>query len=371
MENMRKRVPLLFMAMVLLCPNLFADQVSLKNGDRLTGTILKSDAKTLVLKTESAGEVTIQWAAIDSLTSTQPLHVGLTGGQMIVGPVATNDGKIQIATQTSGLVTISKDSIQVIRSNSEQVAYDAEIERLRHPHLLDFWSGVVDTGLSLTRGNSDTLTYSLAGKAVRTTSRDKITVYSNAIYAKSGTPSLTTAHAIRGGIRGDFDLNAKFFAFGFTDFEYDAFQHLDLRNVIGGGLGYHMYKTEKTSFDVFGGASYNQEYYSNVPLVNPTPPPPTILGSLHRKSAELVVGEELNTKLSSRTTLFERFALYPNLSGGGNYRSQFDLTATTKLKNWLGWQVTYSDRYITNPPIGLKGNDQLLSTGLRLSFGKQ
>jgi hypothetical protein len=46
-------------------------------------------------------------------------------------------------------------------------------------------------------------------------------------------------------------------AFGFTDFEYDAFQHLDLRNVIGGGLGYHMYKTEKISFDVFGGASYN------------------------------------------------------------------------------------------------------------------
>lgn len=368
---MKKAQILMVLLTTLFCSSLYADQVALKNGDRLTGTILKSDAKTLVIKTESAGDVTIQWAAIDSISSTQPLHVGLTGGQMIVGPVTTNEGKIQVSTRTSGPVTTSKDSIQVIRSDSEQAAYDAEIERLRHPHLLDFWSGMLDTGLSLTRGNSDTLTYSLAGKAIRTTSRDKITVYSNAIYSKSGNPSLTTAHAIRGGIRGDFDLTTKLFAFGFTDFEYDAFQHLDLRNVIGGGLGYHMYKSEKTTFDVFGGASYNQEYYSNVPLVNPTPPPPTIKGSLHHKSAELVGGEELNAKLNSRMTLFERFALYPNLSSGGNFRSQFDITATTKLKNWLGWQITYSDRYITNPPSGLKGNDQLLSTGLRLNFGKQ
>jgi hypothetical protein len=33
---------------------LFADQVVLNNGDRLTGTITKSDGKTLVIKTESA-----------------------------------------------------------------------------------------------------------------------------------------------------------------------------------------------------------------------------------------------------------------------------------------------------------------------------
>jgi hypothetical protein len=82
------------------------------------------------------------------------------------------------------------------------------------------------------------------------------------------------------------------------------------------------------------------------------------------------MGEELNAKLSGRTALYERFALYPNLSSGGDFRAQFDITATTKLKNWLGWQITYSDRYITNPPFGLKGNDQLLSTGLRLTFGQ-
>ncbi|MGH7745174.1 MAG: hypothetical protein ACREQ5_10295, partial [Candidatus Dormibacteria bacterium] len=164
MENMKLKPTLMLAVFLLLCPSLFADQINLKNGDRLTGTIERSDAKTLVIKTESAGEVTVQWSAIDSIASTQPLHVGLNGGQMVVGPVSTtSDGKIHISTQTTGLVTTSKDSIQVIRSDSEQAAYDAAMERLQHPRLGDYWTGVLDTGLSLTRGNSATLSYTLSG----------------------------------------------------------------------------------------------------------------------------------------------------------------------------------------------------------------
>jgi hypothetical protein len=62
--------------------------------------------------------------------------------------------------------------------------------------------------------------------------------------------------------------------------------------------------------------------------------------------------------------------LFPNLSDGGQYRFQFDATAATKLKAWLSWQVTVSDRYLSNPLPGLKSNDELLSTGLRVTFGK-
>jgi putative salt-induced outer membrane protein YdiY len=167
------------------------------------------------------------------------------------------------------------------------------------------------------------LTYALAGKAVRTTERDKITVYSNAIYAKTRVNGVnsTTAHAIIGGIRGDLNVSKKWFVFGFTDFEYDAFEHLDLRNVLGGGLGYHVVATEKTTFDLFGGASFEQEYFS--------PNPPTVLTSLTRKLAEGVAGEELDTKLNRLMTLSERFVVYPSLNNTGNYRYQFDTSATT------------------------------------------
>src|SRR5579871_4559781 len=196
---------LLFLAIAaaMVSPAVFADTITLKNGDRLTGTIEKSDAKTLVLKTEFAGEVTLQWAAIDTINSTQPLHVGLAGGQMVDGPVTTKDGQVQVSTTSAGVVTASKDSVQVIRSDAEQAAYDAAIERLRHPHLGDFWAGTLDTGLSVTRGNSSTLAYTFAGRAVRATDRDKITAYATAVYGKTEIPPPTqvTAHQITGGVR--------------------------------------------------------------------------------------------------------------------------------------------------------------------------
>jgi putative salt-induced outer membrane protein YdiY len=357
--------------------SVMADQVTLKNGDRLTGTIVKSDAKTLLIKTEFAGDVSVQWEAVSGIVSTQTLHLALKDGQTIVGMVNTTENKFEVATKETGPVSASKDAVTAVRNDAEEKAYVEQVERLRHPHLTDFWSGLLDTGLSDTRGNSESLTFSMAAKAARVTDSDKITAYTSVIYSKSlvnGVTS-TTAHDIRGGVRGDLNVSAKTFVFAFTDLEYDAFQHLDLRNVLGGGFGYHAIKTKNTSFDIFGGGSFDQEYFAAYSLVttNPTPPPPTItttVASNTRKSGEAVIGETFNSKINGRTTLSETFSLFPNVSITGNYRMQFDISAATKLKNWLGWQISYSDRYITNPPTGLKGNDQLLSTGLRLTFGK-
>jgi len=158
--------------------------------------------------------------------------------------------------------------------------------------------------------------------------------------------------------------------FAFTDFDSDQLQNLDLRNVLGGGLGYHLIHSKATQFDVFGGASFNQEYFSSYLTANPTPPPAEILvPSETRHSAELLAGESLAIKLRARTTFTEQLTFFPNASDLGDYRVNFDATATTKLNSWLGWQVTFSDRYISNPPLNLKGNDLLLSMGLRLTFG--
>jgi hypothetical protein len=350
-----------------------ADQITLKNGDRLTGAIIKSDAKTLVIKTEFAGDVTVQWPAVETITSTEPLHVGLAGGQMVVGPVTTSDGQVHVATKTAGVVSASKDSVQVIRSDAEEATYEAAMDRMQHPHLLDSWSGMLDTGLSLTQGNSSTLTYTLSAKAIRQTDRDKITLYTTAVYGKdeNTTPSQTTADQIQGGVRVDVNFTPRWFAFGMTDFTFNQLQHLDLQNVIAGGAGYHVLKTKKTTFDVSGGAGYNQQYFSAYTLPNPTPPPATLpFPAVTQRGAEIVAGEEFNTKIGSRTTFGEIFTFYPGVGGPGGYRFTFNTTASTKLKNWLGWQITFADNFISNPPTGIKDNDLLLSTGLRLTFGK-
>ncbi|HEY2546559.1 MAG TPA: DUF481 domain-containing protein [Candidatus Acidoferrum sp.] len=360
---------LLISAFLCLCGRAaLADQVTLKNGDRLTGTIVKSDAKTLLLKSDFAGDVNLQWDAVTGIVSSQPLHLSLKDGQTIVGTVTTDDGKLEVATKETGPVAASKDAIVAVRNDAEQKAYDDQIERLRHPHLSDFWSGLLDTGLSVTRGNSESLTYTLSGKAARVTDRDKISVYSTALYSNSTVNGVnsTTAHTILGGIRADLNVSEKLFVFGFTDFEYNPFQDLDLRNVLGGGLGYHVINTKATTFDVFTGGSYNQTFFGAVAATATVP----ATAAVTQKTGEVVFGETFNAKLNSRTTVTEQFSLYPNVSDTGTYRFQFDATAATKLKGWLSWQVTYSDRFLSDPLPGFKTNDLILSTGVRLTFGK-
>jgi len=337
-----------------------ADQVTLKNGDRLTGRIVKSDGKSLLLKTDSAGEITVKWEAVSGIVSSQPLSVQLRNGQVVSGNVTTEDGKFEVATRDRGQVAAPRDNVVAIRNAAEQSDYD----RLQHPRITDLWSGLLDTGLSETRGNSALLAFNLAGKAARVSTRDKISLYSNIIYATDNTtpPSRTTANSIQGGARYDFNLKPRLFVFAIADFAYDEFQHLDLRSVLGGGLGYHVIKNENTTFDVFAGGDYDREKFS--------PNPPLTLTNTTRNVAEVLAGEELSWKLNNRVSLNERFSAFPNLSDLGQYRFQFDATAATKLKRWLSWQVTVSDRYLSNPLPGLKSNDELLSTGLRLTFGK-
>lgn len=343
---------------------LSADVVTLKNGDRVSGSVVASDAKVLKMKSEFLGDVEIQWEAVASIDSPGKLYVTSQDGQTLVGPVKTDADKLEVTTAESGVVEAPIATVAAVRNQEAQDAYVAEIERLRNPKLTDFWRGFFDSGLALTSGNAETTTFSNAAGATRQTGRDKISLYFTSVYAKAQTfnPttdetfSATTANAIRGGTRYEVNLNDKMFTFGFVDLEFDEFQALDLRNVIGGGLGYHIVKNERTTFDFFGGASYNQEFFQN---------------DITRRSAEVVLGETLSYRLNGRTSLNERFAIYPNMTETGEYRMQLDTGLTTDIFKWLGWNLTFSDRFLSNPVPGRQQNDVLLTTGVRMIFGNE
>jgi putative salt-induced outer membrane protein YdiY len=368
---MRRTLVLSWFSLCLLAAEAQADQITLKNGDRLTGSIVKldPDGKKLLIKTEMAGDVTVSFDAVTVVVSSQPLHLTLSDGRVVIGTLSTREGTLEVATKDSGTVSAPRESIKAIRNDAEQIQFD----RSQHPRLFDYWSGLFDFGLSRTQGNSSTSSLTIAAKAARVVPKNKLGLYYTEVYSKDTAlnPAVTTANAIHGGVRDEFNLNPSVFVFAFTDFDEDALQHLDLRNVIGGGFGYHLIHSKNTTFDLFGGSSFDQEYFSAYTIANPTPPPAvTAVAAVTRHDAEVVAGQSLSTKLGPRTSLSEQVSLFPNLSSTGNYRITFDASASTKLKSWLSWQVTFNDRYISNPPLGLKGNDQLLSTGLRLTFGK-
>ena len=234
--SLRRFHPCALLTFFVFTSALFADQITLKNGDRLTGTVVKSDGKTLVLHTDAAGDVTIDFEKIDSIKSDEELHVSLKNGKTAVGPVTTADGKIEVATKTAGTVEAPKDEVTLIRNDAEQLAYDKSL----HPGLMHGWNGGTNVGFSIARGNSQTENLALAFNAVHPTLNDKITLYASSIDTKNdlATPS-TVANLNQGGLRYDRNLRPKLFVFGAADFMSNALQFLDLRQVYTGGFGYH------------------------------------------------------------------------------------------------------------------------------------
>ncbi len=330
----------------------YADQIVMKNGDRVTGTILKKAGKDIVIKTDHFGLVTTAWDQVESVTTTKPVTVVLQDGKTVQGTLATTGGKIDVGTGTAQ-VNVAPVDITTLRDEAEQKAY----ERLLHPGWGALWAGTGSLGFAGTSGNAKTLTFTTGVNAARITSTDKTSLYFNAIRASAlvNGKSSDTAQAVRGGIGYDHNLSKRLFLNAFNDYEYDRFQNLDLRFVVGGGAGFHAWKNERSVLDLLAGADFNHSKFS-------TP--------LTRNSAEVYWGDEYAYKLSGATSLVQSFRMFNDLTNTGSYRVNADIGANTKISKWLVWNVSLSDRYLNRPAPGRKTNDFLYTTGLGVTFAR-
>lgn len=350
---MRKTLALAILLFVLAVPAI-ADQIVLKNGDRLTGRIVKADGAKLVLQTELIGDVSVDLSAVRSITSDQPLYVTLEDGRTVSGTMTVTDGKAEVRTANANAVSFDRATIRFIRSEAEHLAY----ERSLNPGWMEQWSGGADVGFALTSGNSDTTNLAVGLAMTRATRTDKTNIYAASVYSRDSTSgdSRTTANTVRAGFRYDRDIKGRWFGYVFTDLEHNGLQDLTLRLVPGGGIGYHAIRNERTELDLLGGLAWNREYFK---------------GDFNdRSSAEAQVGQTLSHRFNSRVSLKEQLFLFPNLSNGGEYRVNFDTSLVTGITRRIGWQLTLSDRYLSNPPFGFEKNDLLLTTGLKIKLGE-
>ena len=342
-----------FAIFMLLCGQVIADQITLKNGDRLTGKIVKSDGSKLVLTTELVGDVSIDLSAIVNITTDQPIYVALADGRTVSGLLNLSGDRAELQVTNSGPISVERSAIHGMRSQAEQLAY----ERSQNPGWLENWSGGADIGLAITSGNSDTTNLAVGLGMTRETFRDKTTVYAASVYSRDRTNGIsrTVANTVRGGVRYDRDINRKWFAYGFTDLEHNGLQDLTLRLVLGGGLGYHVIRSERTKFDLLGGLDWDREFFK---------------GDFNdRSSAEAQLGQTLSHRFNPRLSLKEQFFVFPNLTDGGTYRMNFDGSLVADITRRIGWQLTLSDRYLSDPPVGFEKNDLILTTGLKIKLG--
>lgn len=329
----------------------------MKNGDRVTGALVKKDAKTLTLKSEFFGVVTLPWDQIQSVKADTPINVVLPGNQTVKGTLTTAGDKIEVASGGDKRSVAAAD-IVALRNGDEQTAY----ERLLAPRIQDLWAGTASIGWTGTRGNAKTATFATALNTARVTNTDKLFMYFNSIRASATVDAKNsqTAEAVRGGWGYNRNLKPRVFFNGFNDWEYDKFQNLDLRMVIGAGLGANVWKAERGRFDLLGGLAYNREKFDPIRPAQP----------FVRNGADGYWGDDFNYKLNARTTFFQSFRMFNNLQNSERWRMNFDMGASTQLTKWLNWNIAISDRFLNLPVAGRKKNDFLYTTGFGISFAK-
>ena len=327
-----------------------AEQVSLKNGDHLSGSIVSMDGKKLVIKTTYAGEVSIDWAEVSQFSSDKDSLVVTKADKQLVSGTVTSEGTDILVTTAQGVQRVPRTDVTTMRSPADQAAYEKSL----HPGMLEGWTGGGSFGFALARGNSQTTNLALGFNSLRKTTTDAWVVNATSIYSTDEKLGNTTANSFGGMIRYDRNLNKKLFAYGVFSGMYDALQDLNYRIMPGGGLGYHAIATKTTTLDLLGGLGYTRESYYDGTINN---------------LLTATLGDEFAHKLTANTSITQNLYYLPSLNDTSNYRINFNVGMATKLNGWLTANMNFNDQYVNKPVPGNKYNDIIFTTGLGFTFG--
>ncbi len=221
-----------------------ADELIFKNGDRLTGTVVRLADGKLSFDSKVVGSVTAAVGELESFTTQQPIELHLTDGRVVSDRVVLAD---------SGSVRFAGDR--------SQVGF-AEIEEINPEPVR--WHGSVAAGLTLERGNTDSQDANIEFRARRTADDYRFNLrlrYKGERSRSGGGDYVTDDRIYRGTTQYDHFLRDRLFAYGRLSGERDGVADLDLRTITGSGLGYQLFKRSDFSFDIQGGLAWVHDDY--------------------------------------------------------------------------------------------------------------
>ena len=176
----------LLLLAAVLTPDCLADTIILNNGDRITGKIQRAEPGKVVVLTDYAGEIKIDWQHIATLTADEPMTIQLDDDTRVYGSVTGGNSTLRIIPADGG----PERTVEVTRVENVFPG-----EQLKDKLAL---SGRINIGTSQTTGNTHTSTTHLDAELEARKARDRYTVggyYNRA--ADQGVETASNAKAIR------------------------------------------------------------------------------------------------------------------------------------------------------------------------------
>ena len=220
-----------------------ADVVLLKNGDRLTGSVISKQGNVLLLRTPYAGEVRIAWHEVAELVVEQPVVVMLAGQA---------PESVTFAPAAPGQAGIVRDGA---------LPEPVELARVEYVNPRPYqsgvglaWRGHVNVAATFTRGNAVNDRVYGEGE-VEARARD----YRWSIGAKINRVRDGAGEAVNSWL-GDASLDRFIrpghFLYARGSLEHDPSRDLDVRAALGAGYGWQVAETPERHLSLRGGLDY-------------------------------------------------------------------------------------------------------------------
>ncbi|HKH74559.1 MAG TPA: DUF481 domain-containing protein [Vicinamibacterales bacterium] len=298
-----------------------SDVVTLANGDRITGEIVRLDRGQLEFKTDDVGTLYLEWDKLVSLVTTQLVEVTTTDGRMFLGSLSRSaDRSIAVASAdaTAQLAMPDVTEITTIGRN--------------------FWrklDGSFDVGFSYTRSS---------GIA-------QLNLNTDTMYRKPGSQSrLTTSFTQteqsddegrddRGAIDASYLRYPwpRWFVAAAGRFETNESLGLELRSQIGGAIGPRLVNSNRAQLTLGAGLAFNDERGVDVA--------PT-----QNLEALLMFQTSYYAYDRPRTNLDVTMQYYPSLSDPGRQRLQLDAASKREFLKDLFVSLSVFYTIDTRPP---------------------
>lgn len=235
-------LPCCFGVLLLVLPphSAVADEVRMKNGDRLTGEIVRMEKELLIFKSAYAEEkLGIDWKEVECISSERNLPTEFKDNEFLIGRIlCPESGKVQIESTLLGKSTpASLNQLQSVNPST--------------------YSGIFNLGGILNSGNTDTRALNIATRFQVRTRKHRFTVDAKHNYAAAN--GVATARNSSASLKYDFFTREKVYSYAQSLTEQDYFANLNLRNTEGLGMGYQFFDTRQTSLFIEAGVSYFNE----------------------------------------------------------------------------------------------------------------
>jgi putative salt-induced outer membrane protein YdiY len=243
MKVNRLAVVIFIVSMLLIAEHVLADEIWLKNGDRITGTVKKMEDKVLIFKTPYAGEMSIKWDEITAVTTDSPIEMVLDDDTSFLGSmVPAPEGQIELLLVDETVERLTFDLSEVKAINPTPPERGLKIEAR------------LNIGVKVETGNTDKEEYDVDGRVSLRSEKNRFIFFGE--YERDKADGDKTAEKSKGFGKYDRFLTQKFYIYGSTFFETDANKDLDLRLIPSVGPGYQFYETELTNLSVELGPAY-------------------------------------------------------------------------------------------------------------------